>query len=280
MAEQYINWADAFANADYIENGDDYPAQWVREATAFRASLGPRAQCDQRYGPHPRQCYDLFLPEATPKGLLIFIHGGYWLACEPADWSHLAAGPLAQGWAVAMPGYTLAPEARIARIAQEVAEAIGAVVARFDAEARFLGPIHLAGHSAGGHLATRMLTTTSPLSPSLRARIGHVTSISGLHDISPLQSNGMNEVLQITPELADSESPALLDPVAGITATAWVGAHERPEFLRQSALLREAWAAKGVPARLIAAPQKHHFDVIEDLCAPESALTRDALGLT
>ena len=33
------------------------------------------------------------------------------------------------------------------------------------------GPIHLTGHSAGGHLATRMISATSPLSEALRSRI-------------------------------------------------------------------------------------------------------------
>ena len=31
------------------------------------------------YGPKERNRFDLFLPEAAPKGLLVFLHGGYWL---------------------------------------------------------------------------------------------------------------------------------------------------------------------------------------------------------
>ena len=41
------------------------------------------------------------------------------MALSKDDFSHLAAGPLARGWAVAMIGYTLAPQARIADITQK-----------------------------------------------------------------------------------------------------------------------------------------------------------------
>jgi arylformamidase len=65
------------------------------------------------YGPGDRHAMDLFLPEGAPKGLVVFVHGGYWKAFDKSVWSHLAAGPLAHGFAVAMPSYTLCPDIRI-----------------------------------------------------------------------------------------------------------------------------------------------------------------------
>ena len=67
---------------------------------------------NQPYGKSERQRYDLFTPEGgldVARGLLAIVHGGYWMALSKDDFSHLAAGPLARGWAVAMIGYTLAP---------------------------------------------------------------------------------------------------------------------------------------------------------------------------
>ena len=40
------------------------------------------------------QCL-LDLPEGAPRGLAIFVHGGYWMAFGRESWSHLAAGALA-----------------------------------------------------------------------------------------------------------------------------------------------------------------------------------------
>ena len=139
---------DAYANAAYIPGGNDFPARWDKDAAAFRATA--RAELDLSYGPDPRQRLDLFLPKAPPKGLFVFVHGGYWLAFDKSTWSHFAAGALARGYAVAMPSYPLCPQVRIGDITRSVQAAIALAAQHVD------GPIRLAGHSAGGHLAARM----------------------------------------------------------------------------------------------------------------------------
>ena len=54
---------DAYANAAYIDGADGFPPRWEKEAEAFRASLGARAQLNVRYGPSDRQKFDFFQPE-------------------------------------------------------------------------------------------------------------------------------------------------------------------------------------------------------------------------
>ena len=114
---------DAYANAAYIENAEAFPPRWQKAAAAFRKKLGFRAQKNISYGPTDREVFDLFEPEGVSRGTVIFIHGGYWKAFAPADWSHLAAGPLARGYAVAMVGYDLCPDVRIAQITGQVPNA-------------------------------------------------------------------------------------------------------------------------------------------------------------
>jgi arylformamidase len=261
-----IDWDDAFANAAYIERAADFPPRWEQAARQFRAGANMRA--DVAYGTHPRETYDLFLPDTTPRGLVLFVHGGYWLRFDKSSWSHLAAGPVAQGWAVAMPSYTLAPEARIPEITAQIARALT------NAAAEVAGPIRLTGHSAGGHLVTRMICADTPVSGNILDRVAHVLSISGLHDLRPLLHTQMNAELGLTKATAAKESPAMHRPQPGIPVTAWVGGHERPEFLRQSALLREQWARLGCAACLHVAQGLHHFNVIDGLALPDSALTQ------
>jgi len=139
-----------YQNGAFIPGSDALPALWAQKAAAFRASLGARARLDLAYGPAERNRFDLFLPETPPHGLMVFIHGGYWLATHKDLWSHLAAGAIARGWACAMPSYTLAPQARITQITAEVDAAVTAACAEI------AGPVVVTGHSAGGHLAARM----------------------------------------------------------------------------------------------------------------------------
>lgn len=266
-ADSGIDWDDAFANAPYIEDAESYAKQWAALAQGFRDSARD-ADLDIAYGPAPRARLDLFHPDAaTPKGLVVFVHGGFWKAFDKSVWSHLTAGPLARGWAVAMPSYTLAPEARINQITAQIAQAVTLAAAQLE------GPIHLAGHSAGGHLVTRMICADTALPASVTRRIGHVLSISGLHDLRPLCLTAMNQTLRLDADMARTESPVLHRPLAPIPVTCWVGGDERPEFLRQSALLREAWQGD-CPARLHLAAGLHHFNVIAGLDDPDSELTR------
>lgn len=268
-----VDWDDAYSNSAYIPGGDTYPARWAERAAAFRAEIAGagRAELDLPYGEGERERYDLFRPEGPAKGTVVFVHGGYWMAFDKGRWSHLAAGPLARGWAVAMPGYTLCPENRIAGITRQVARAVE-TIARAQA-----GPLRLTGHSAGGHLVSRLACADAPLSEEVRDRVGHVVSISGLHDLRPLLNTGMNTTLRLDKAEAAAESPALLRPRPGTGITCWVGADERPEFVRQSELLANVWLGLGVATALRLAEGRHHFDVIDDLTDPDSELVATLL---
>ena len=267
-----IDWDDAFANGAYIENGMSYPPIWAARAAAFRQEAD-RAKTDMLYGEHPREKLDLFFPSVAPHGLVVIVHGGYWLNFDKSSWSDLAEGALGNGWAVAMPSYTLAPEARI----ENITDQIGRAIAR--AAEQIAGPIRLAGHSAGGHLVTRMVCDDSPLQSALLERVEGLVSISGLHDLRPLQLTTMNEQLHLTPQSAALESAVLHRPVGGAQVVCWVGGAERPEFLRQSAVLVETWGRAGAKTQLVVDPGKHHFDVIDGLKDPQSDMTRTLLGL-
>lgn len=270
LFHQVTDFDDAYANGPNIARGERWPGLWVEPAAQFREALEAegRARLDQSYGERPRNRFDLFLPEGTPKGLVVYIHGGFWLRLDKNFWSHLAAGPLAHGHAVAMPSYTLCPDIRIGGIVEELGAAIETAAALVE------GPIRLTGHSAGGHLATRMVTTTSPLSQATRARVANTVSISGVHDLRPMMRTAMNADLRIDEAEAMAESPALLRPLDGARVTAWVGGAERAEFRRQNALLANVWTGLGAVTSCVEEPDRHHFDVIDGLADPEHALTR------
>jgi arylformamidase len=237
------DYDDAYANGPNIVGGDRWAARYAEHAQAFRAALSPHRQ---RLGlsyaeASPRHVFDLFLPEGEPRGLVVFVHGGYWLRNDGAMWSHLAAGPLARGHAVAVPTYRLAPEARIIEIGVEIAAAVTAAAGLIG------GPITLAGHSAGGQLVTRLMASATPLASKTVERVKRVVSISGVHDLRPLLLTSMKAPLRLDEEEARRESPALLEPVAGVNLVAWVGGAERAEFRRQNTLLANIWTELAEP---------------------------------
>lgn len=255
-----------YNNVDFIPDGANYPERWMNDARAYReteAAIG-RARLNVPYGPGERQKLDLFYPAGKPEGLVVFVHGGYWLKFDRSVWSHFAAGLTSAGWVVAMPSYTLAPDARIHEITREIARAIEV------AGDMVQGPIRLTGHSAGGHLVARMGCRDVVL--QVRDRVRRILPISPLSDLRPLMDTSMNEGLRLDTKEAEAESPVLhAAPEAPVTV--WVGADERPVFLDQTRWLVDAWNAEH---RID--PGRHHFDVIDGLRDAASPLVQALLS--
>ncbi|MDQ7071165.1 MAG: alpha/beta hydrolase [Rhodobacterales bacterium] len=256
---------DAYSNAAYIPDAMTYPPKWQKSAAKFRAAHAA-STLDIPYGTGPRHKLDLFHSNAPARGLVVFVHGGYWLNFDKSDWSHLAAGALGRGWSVAMPSYDLCPAATISEITQQIAASISVAAALED------GPICLAGHSAGGHLVARMLDK-AVLPADIGARLQKVVPISPVADLRPLLRTTMNEDLRLTMEEASAESPVLMKDRYDAAVTVWVGGDERPVFLDQAQWLATAWGVERALAK-----DRHHFNVIEDLADENSDLVNTLLG--
>jgi len=263
-----MDLTDAYDNTAHTPGAAAYPKRWGAASAAFRERMAARADLGLRYGPGARQRFDLFHPEGDAAGLVMFIHGGYWLRFDRSDWSWLAAGPLARGWAVAMPSYTLAPEARISQITLEIATALAT------AADRVAGPIVVTGHSAGGHLSARMRCRDVNLTGAVADRIARVVPISPLADLRPLMQTAMNAELGLDPAEAVAESPMLARDLRPAETVVWVGGAERPVFLDQARWLAEAWAGTS----LTVLSGAHHFDVIDGLATADSQLTEALVG--
>jgi acetyl esterase/lipase len=163
-----------------------------------------------------------------------------------------------------MPSYDLCPQVRITEIGDQIAQAIAFAAARVP------GPIRLVGHSAGGQLVARM---TPPRDDApWQSRLEKVVSISPVADLAPLMKTSMNVDLHLDEEEVQRESPVHL-PRPSVPVTVWVGADERPVFLEQSAALMAAFDCEQVIE-----PSRHHFDVIDGLNDPSSALMRALLA--
>lgn len=262
ITHRITDWNDAYANAPHIPGGAGFPDRWAQAAAAFR-DLHP---------PQPLGTGALYLPDTAARGLVVFVHGGYWMKFGPDWFSHLAQGPLARGWAVLMPGYPLAPRGSLRAMRDVLADQIA------EAAGRVAGPVVLSGHSAGGHLAARLACTDTPLPPAVQARVARCVPISGLFDLRPLQRTAMRGDLGLDDATAAAESPLFHQPLPAIDLHIWVGADERPVFLQQSRLIEAAWAGIPRETRLTIEPGRHHMDVIEGLNDAAHPLTEALVG--
>ncbi|GLQ34483.1 esterase [Amylibacter marinus] len=260
-----MDWDCAYDVRAAIKDAELILSNWSARAKRFRAQL-PDAQFGLDYGAHPREKYDFLPCSAAPAAAVIFIHGGYWRSLDRSVFTHLMAGFLDHDVDVFMPSYPLTPEVRIEQIVDSIGRALEAIAARTKQ------PIYLVGHSAGGHLAMRMICDTAPLSRDTQARIVRATSVSGLHDLRPLLKTKMNEGFRLTMAEAEQQSPALAQNLVK-DVQIWVGTNEVPSFFQQSTTLNEAWDS----ARINTEPDADHFTILEPLADAQSRLVRSIL---
>lgn len=106
---------------------------------------------------------DVYAPKKAkePKKILVFVYGGNWVSGKKSIYRFFGKGMARKGIVCVVLDYRLSPEAEIAGMAADVAEAVKWVK---DNSASFKGDssnIYISGHSAGGHLAAMVATDNS-----------------------------------------------------------------------------------------------------------------------
>jgi arylformamidase len=253
----------------------DHPgiiAGWHRDAAAYRSAHG--GERDVAYGARPRNRFDLFPGDGGGKGpLVVFIHGGYWRSFDKSTFSHVAGPANAAGFDVAVPGYTLCPEATLADIIAEIRQCCLFLGQRYGRS------LLVAGHSAGGHLAAAMAATDWQLYGARPDLIHACLSVSGLFDLRPLMATSYNDDLRMSGTEAAAASPLLWPVPNRVPFDSWVGAEESFEFRRQARSLAAAWAGLGLPCRYEEVPGHNHFSMGDLLGRADHPMTHRLIEL-
>ena len=240
---------------------------WRNErSTAFRTTHA--SALDVPYGPRERNKVDFYPGRDRQAPCLVFIHGGYWQRNTREDFACFAEGMLAQGWSVAMPGYTLAPDVPLAEIVREVHAAIGMIASDGGAHG-VAGPLILSGWSAGGHLTAAALAHDSVVA---------ALAMSGVYDLAPLRDTYLDEKLQLTEaEIADLSpvrQPQVMKPM-----TITYGVQEVPALVHDSNWLYGLRQSAGAPGALLPIEGTNHFSLLEEMYRPDGQLVKAALAL-
>ena len=130
----------------------------------------PRAivHADQAYGEHPRQRYDLHLPDGCSGGgmpLVVWIHGPDWRTGSKADCP--ITWMVEQGFAVASIDYRPSDAAVFPAQLDDCRAALAAIRAEAETWGIDSSRICVAGTGGGGHLAA-LLAFAPPVSPPIR----------------------------------------------------------------------------------------------------------------
>jgi len=264
QAEKDASYNNSLAVSDSPERLQD----WEQRSSACRAR--PSSRLDIRYGDRANNRFDYFPSGERSAPLFIFIHGGYWQRNSKEIFGFVSAGPCARGIDVATIGYTLAPEASLSEIVNEVFRGIDCIAALADELGFDAQRIYVGGWSAGGHLAALAAD---------RAVVRGVMSISGIFDLEPIALTYLDRELQLQPFEIQTLAPIRNLARRNVPMSLFVGGNELPELQRQSrAYLTSAFAA-GLDVKMTVLPGLNHYTIMEELAAPEGALTLGLLEL-
>lgn len=236
-------------------------ANWDKLSAAMRARYPQHI--DLRYGPRERNRIDL-LKTVNGGPTLVFIHGGYWQTRAKENFTFCAAGPMAHGINVALIGYTLAPDATLDDIVDEVRAAIDYLARDLPALGGDPDQIVVSGWSAGGHLSSMVLGH-----PRIKAGL----LISGVYDLEPIRHSYLNAKLGLDEAMSHRNSPVKQQGGVNKPLVVVAGSGELPLLREQSAGFAAHRAMYGLPVVYEEIPGANHFTMMDELAAPSGRLT-------
>ncbi len=216
-----------------------------------------------RYGPRERNRVD-FLKAADHAPTLVLIHGGYWQMRSKETFTHFASGPMAWGINVAPIGYSLAPDATLDEIVQEIHAGISVLADQMPALGGDPERIVVSGWSAGGHLAAMALS---------HPRIKGAVAISGIFDLEPVRRSYLNAKLKLDESISLRNSPMNEHDGADKPLALVVGASELPMLRDQTANYAAHRARHRLPVTYEEIRGADHFSIMEHLASPAGRIT-------
>lgn len=227
----------------------------------------------------PKHSLDVYRPKGvTDAPVLIFIHGGAWVAGDKAFHRNVGRTFAERGFVVVSVNYGLAPWTKHPGQVRDVARAFDWVRKHVAEYGGNPGDVFLSGHSAGGHLATLLALNEKYLAEVgySKADVSGVIGISGVYRVGgtgPLFGNifandeatlrDASPVMQV----GDRQPPVLVlyadHELTGLDALAV----DFDETLRQH----------HSPTRLVKVPNRTHHSMITSVGSADDPATREML---
>jgi arylformamidase len=256
----------AYDNTAAVKNSAALIAERNDASATLRASR--KSFLDVPYGDGEKTKVDLYPAAAKAAPCLVFLHGGYWQRNSREVFAMLVEGVAAHGWSVAIPGYTLAPEASLTGIVTEISSALDWLASNGEAYG-IAGPVVLSGWSAGAQLVA--MTLGHP-------RVAAGLAISGVYDLAPIRDTVLNNALKLTDQEVAAFSPLRLPAVQKRLDIVY-GTAELPALVCDSIRLHDARATAGAPGMLHPIDGADHFGILTELQRPDGVLVDIALKL-
>lgn len=241
----------------------------TKRTTAALNNPRYRVGRDLTYGSAPRQRLDVISPLGDgPFPCVVVIHGGFWQEGSKAVAGFAVDAFANKGWATALIGYTLAPDASLTEIVNEVGNALSFLAEQSGSLDLDSTKLVLVGHSAGGQLAAAMIAGKA--GPEVARMVSGAVLVSGVFDLAPIAASYVNDLVGMDREEIRHLSVLETPPKSDVPVHVLVGSDESDAFRGQSDALALHWGPHITRLSKLNAPGRDHFDVLDEL-ADESS---------
>lgn len=239
--------------------------QWFADYAAWSAAASARlgGSHDLRYGPGPLQTLDVHPGGGADAPILVFIHGGYWRALDKRDHVFPLEAHVAAGATVVNLNYDLCPAITLPRMIDQVRAGLDWIATATAEIPGDRGRVHLAGHSAGAHLAAMILHQSTAVP------VRSATLISGVYDTDTVLHIPVNETIGLDAETARATSPLLHPPMQKADLLVAVGDAEPEGWIGHSADYHEVCRKAGLASDFWRLAGEHHFSILKAMGTPD-----------
>ena len=231
---------------------------------------------DVSYGTDPAQKFDVYIPQtsASQLPLIIFVHGGAWIAGDKRDVSPIANFLANQGFVVINMNYRLLPDFSYPAPMEDIQMVLQWIHQNSEQYKIDVAHIGMSGHSAGGHLIALYALTQDKNyieCGSALPRVYAIAPMAGGYTLEGINvmSERRNDTIMSWLETAEPQSLGLpIDQIDSSDDVSFLLLHGSLDVNSpplQSTLFYGALVAQGVPAELKIYPGRTHLTLISGI---------------
>ena len=237
----------------------------------------PNKYLDITYGKRVNQKLDIFLPKTINNNpVQLYFHGGYWIARDKFDHSHLAKPAINNNIIHVSVNYDLSPNVTLDIIVEETYECLEWIIKNIRDYGGNPNNINLVGHSAGAHLVAMALTRNYSLNSFIKSAI----LISGIYQPQITQYLSISKKIKLNKNIIKLTDVYNNNIVQKTNILIVVGNDEPNPWKRLSIDFSE-WLKKNKTSfKFYNAIHLNHFTIVKALSEDKSSLAKRVTNMS
>ena len=270
----FLHYSQAELDRNYdqrawIKNAEEVIARYIARSETTRQSLERRTV---PYGDGTDEVLDIFPTGKTGAPTVIFIHGGAWRNFTKDDFSFVAEALVPAGHHVVLINFSKLPNHRLPDVIAQARRAVAWVWRHAHEFGGDSDKLYLGGHSSGAHMSAIVLITDWADFGLPQDPIKGATFLSGSFDLKPVLLSARGSYIKLSASEEHELSPIRHVDRVRCPVLVASAAHDTDEFQRHSREFVAALERANKPVTVLRLPETNHFEEIELLAEPNSAL--------